>query len=54
MIGDHIENAKVIAAATETPRGEIAHAVGAHVAGGGMGWPGELCVHPIHCSMGHQ
>jgi hypothetical protein len=30
--GTHVDNPKVIAAATETPRGERSHAVGAHVA----------------------
>ena len=33
----HVENQKMIAAATETPRGERAHAFGAHVSEG-LGW----------------
>jgi len=37
----HVKNQKVIAVATETPRGESSHAVGAHV---GEGHGAEFCI----------
>src|SRR5450631_1885233 len=33
-VGAHVDNPKVIAAATEAPGGELVHAIGAHVAEG--------------------